>query len=64
MGLLLCRQCGIWAHMKKWAVENGLCEKVKFGHRVTRAVWNEEKGTWSVEGIDRDGTPFGDKGSS
>lgn len=53
----------IWAYMKKWAVENGLCEKVKFGHRVTKATWSEEKGSWSVEGIDRDGARFEDEGT-
>lgn len=52
----------IWDYMKKWAVESGLCEKVKFNHRVTKAAWKEEKGRWVVEGVDKDGATFEEEG--
>ncbi|EXJ82704.1 hypothetical protein A1O3_06518 [Capronia epimyces CBS 606.96] len=53
----------IWQYIKTWAVENDLLEKVKFGHKVTRAEWDEDEGIWKVQGVDRDGKPFTDEGS-
>lgn len=52
----------IWRYMKSWAVKEGLMEKVKFGHKVTRAEWNESQGRWRIEGVDRDGVSFTDEG--
>lgn len=52
----------IWGYMKKWAVESGLCEKVKFSHRVTKAAWKEERGVWVIEGVNKDGACFEEEG--
>ena len=49
-------------YMKKWAVESGVAQEVKLGHRVKEARWREEEGVWELEGTREDGTVFRDRG--
>lgn len=52
----------IWQYLKDWSVESGIHEKVKFGHSVKEAKWNEAEGVWEVRGVNRDGQPWTEKG--
>ena len=53
----------IWQYIKDWSVSSGIHSKVKFGHSVKEARWNEESGAWEVNGVDRDGVPWTDRGA-
>ena len=52
----------IWTYLKKWAVESGVAQEVRLGHRVKEARWREEEGVWELEGTREDGTVFRDRG--
>jgi monooxygenase len=39
----------ILGYVRDTAVEHGIAPKIRFGHRVTRAVWSSPNALWSVE---------------
>jgi cation diffusion facilitator CzcD-associated flavoprotein CzcO len=39
----------ILQYVRDTAVEHGIAPKIRFGHRVTRAVWSSPDALWSVE---------------
>lgn len=49
-------------YLKSLAVEHNLLEHVNFGHRVEEARWDEEDGTWCIQGRRKDGSKFEDRG--
>jgi cation diffusion facilitator CzcD-associated flavoprotein CzcO len=36
-------------YIRETADEHGLTDRIRYGHRVTRASWNSERAVWSVE---------------
>jgi monooxygenase len=39
----------ILSYVRETAAENGIEEKIRFNHRVTRAEWSSEEASWGVE---------------
>src|SRR6202047_1699947 len=39
----------ILSYVRETAAENGIEEKIRFNHRVTRAEWSSEEASWGIE---------------
>lgn len=46
----------ILSYLHETARENGIDEKIRFGHRVTNASWSSDASMWTVEMTKTDGT--------
>ena len=39
----------ILSYVRETAIENGINQHIRYGHRVTRAEWSSESATWTLE---------------